>query len=193
MTIAAFASAVLALLLAPGPSNTLMGLAGAQRGLRRVLWLMPAELAGYLTTILPLGWLGAGPLAQTPVAAMALKLAASAWVMVLAVRLWSAPAAGDTTGMVTAIVTARQVYVTTLLNPKALVFGLVLLPPPQAAGFAARLALFFLLVAAAALAWGATGALLRNRGTRRLARLQRLASIWLATIAITLLAGAIIA
>lgn len=189
MTLAAFASAVLALLFAPGPTNTLMGLAGAQHGLRRVLLLLPAELAGYLMTVLPLAWLGAGLLAHAPLAATALKLAAAAWVMALALRLWRAPG----TGPESAKITARRIWLTTLLNPKGLVFGLVLLPPLHDASFAPRLAVFCLLVSAAALTWGAAGALIRQGGSRRLGRLQRLASIWLAAVAVTLLAGVVTA
>jgi threonine/homoserine/homoserine lactone efflux protein len=92
MTLTAFLSAVLALLLAPGPTNTLMGLAGAQRGLRGVMRLLPAELFGYLTTILPLIYLGAEVLGQWPVAAVVLKIAAALWVMFLAINLWARPA-----------------------------------------------------------------------------------------------------
>lgn len=187
MTLAAFASAVLALLLAPGPTNTLMGLAAAQHGLPRVLRLLPAELAGYLAAVLPLAWLGAGLLSHVPLAAVALKLAAAAWVMALALRLWRAPRAGSDSGTIT----ARRIWLTTLLNPKALVFGLVLLPPLQDTSFAPRLALFCLLVSAAALTWGAAGALIRRGGTRRLGQLQRLASLWLAVVAVTLLAGVV--
>lgn len=146
MTLAAFISAVLALLLAPGPTNTLTGLAGAQGGLARVLRLIPAELGGYLTTILPLALAGAELFGHWPAAAAALKLAAAVWVLFLAVRLWGVRS-GE--GQM-ALVDARRIYVTTMLNPKALIFGLVLLPAPQAAEFPARLAIFILLVAGAA-------------------------------------------
>jgi threonine/homoserine/homoserine lactone efflux protein len=46
--------AVLVLLLTPGPTNSLMLLAGAERGLTGALRLIPAEVAGYLLTVLPL-------------------------------------------------------------------------------------------------------------------------------------------
>lgn len=189
MTLAAFVSAVLALLLAPGPTNTLMALAGAQRGPRQVLRLLPAELSGYLTTILPLVWLGPQLLDRVPALAISLKLAAAVWVMVLAVRLWSAP--GPAQGA--SGVSARGIYLTTVLNPKALIFGLVLLPPFQDAAFAPRLGLFCLLVGAVALLWGAAGSLISAGGARRLAVMQRVASVWLALVAVTLLAGAVTA
>lgn len=189
MTLAAFISAVLALLLAPGPTNTLMGLAGAQGGVRRVLRLIPAELLGYLTTILPLVFLGAELLARWPVAAVALKLAAAAWVMVLAVKLWSRSDDGDNP----AEVTTRRIALTTMLNPKALIFGLVLLPAPDEAMFLPRLGMFILLVIAVALVWGTAGTLTRmgDGGARRLQLVQRAASLWLGFVAVTLVAGVI--
>ncbi|RQP04779.1 MAG: hypothetical protein D1H97_16285 [Paracoccus sp. BP8] len=189
MSVMAFLSAVLALLIAPGPTNTLMGLAGAQKGLRAVLRLMPAELLGYLAAILPLAWLGAGLLERWPAAAVGLKLVAALWVMLLAVRLWGRggeDGAGDE-------VTARRVWLTTVLNPKALIFGLVLLPAPADPGFAPRLALFCAMVVAAALLWGSAGTLARigDRALGRLRVVQRLASAWLAAVSVTLIAGVI--
>ena len=87
MSFAAFASAVLALLLSPGPTNVLMALAGAQGGWRRVLLFVPAALAGYLAVVVPLAWLGAEMLGRWPLLAVGLKLAAAGWVMVL----WPSP------------------------------------------------------------------------------------------------------
>lgn len=186
MTLAAFLLAVLGLLLAPGPTNTLMAVAGAQGGVGRVLRLLPAELAGYLTTILPLVWIGAELLARVPAASVVLTLAAAVWVMLLAVRLWGLPGAEEQ-----GQVTPRRVYVTTMLNPKALVFGLVLLPGPAEPEFLARLALFCLSVAGVALLWGAAGALTQVRGESapRLRLVQRLASVWLGIVSVTLVLG----
>ncbi len=186
VTLAAYLFAVLALLLAPGPTNTLMGVAGAQRGIGRVVRLLPAELAGYLTSIVPLVWIGAEVLERFPSAATVLELAAAAWVMLLAIRLWGLP--GEEGG---SEVTAARVYVTTMLNPKALVFGLVLLPTPAEPEFAGRLALFCLSVACVALLWGAAGALSRSHanGGFRLKVVQRIASVWLGIVSVTLLLG----
>lgn len=188
MTFEAFIFGVGALLLAPGPTNTLMGLAGARSGPRGFVPLLPAELAGYLTTILPLVWLGQGTLSQWPLAAVLLKLAAAAWVMVLALRLWGAGgAAGGSEA-----VTARQVYVTTALNPKALVFGLVFLPGIPDPAFAARLATFSVMVVAVAILWGTAGKLVQAGGSAdRLRLIQRVASVWLAVVSVTLVAGVV--
>lgn len=185
MGITAFLSAVLALLVAPGPTNTLMALAGAQRGLRGMSRLLPAELAGYLCSVLPMAFLGAELLARWPSSAEALKVAAAGWVMFLAFSLWRRPGGAQ----VHAEITAPRIFVTTLMNPKALIFGLVLLPSPASAQFAPHLALFCLSVSAVALLWGAGGALTRGSGNGRLPVLQRLASGWLAVVSMTLIAS----
>ncbi len=189
MTHAAFSFAVLALLLSPGPTNTLMGLAGAQNGHRKARWLIPAELLGYLTTILPLLWLGSEVLARWQIVAVVMKLAAAGWVMFMAVRLWRMHENDSTPNDVT----ARRVYLTTMLNPKALIFGLVLLPPPGDPEFASKLGILGVMVMTVALIWGGAGSLTRtgSSGGRRLYVVQRIASGWLAIVSITLIAGVI--
>lgn len=189
MTSAVFISTVLALLLAPGPTNTLMGVAGAQRSPSGVVRLLPAELLGYLTTILPLVYLGTELLAYWPVAASVLKVAAAAWVMFLAVSLWGLRGGADANNQVT----ARRVYLTTMLNPKALIFGLVLLPASGDPELMPRLGLFSLMVVAVALLWGTAGMLTQTGGgnSGRLLAVQRIASVWLAIVSVTLIAGVI--
>lgn len=174
--------AVLALLVTPGPTNTLVLIAGAERGLAGAARLIPAELAGYFTTILPLVLVGAAVLANWPGLQAAVTLAAAFWVAILAVRLWRPPAAG-TIGRLD----ARALFVTTALNPKALIFGLVILPSPDR--LAANLAIFAALVGAVALVWASAGAALRS-GTagqpRALVVLRRLASVWLGAVSVVL-------
>jgi threonine/homoserine/homoserine lactone efflux protein len=188
LTFAAFVTAVLALLLAPGPTNTLIAVAGAQRGVRYALRLIPVELAGYLTTVLPLVIVGTKVLDGVPSLALAVQLAAAAWVMLIAIRLWSPWRFNGTHSEVT----ARQVFVTTMLNPKALVFGFVLIPAPGSPEFLLRLALFCAMVVGAALVWGLGGGLMRElAGGIRLQLIQRVASVWLMVVSVTLAVGAI--
>ncbi len=175
--------AVLALLLTPGPTNSLMLLAGAERGLTGSMRLIPAELSGYFLSVLPLSLIGAAALADAGTVRAAVTVAAGLWVAVLAVRLWQAPANGPAGPAVG----PREVFVTTALNPKALIFGLVLLPSPDR--LATNLALFATLVVLVAVVWVAVGAALRPQGTgqpRALFLLRRLASVWLAAIAVIL-------
>ncbi|RWO23245.1 MAG: hypothetical protein EOS10_33930 [Mesorhizobium sp.] len=188
MTSAAFVSAVLALLLTPGPTNTLMGLAAARNGMRSAVRLLPAELFGYLTAIMPLTWLGAEIVANFPSTAIVLKIAAAAWVMYLAVwRMGCGTGRGRE-------VTPKHIYVTTILNPKVLIFGLFLLPSAAAQEFLPKLGLFSLLAVAVALVWGTLGRLTRigGGGDSRLIVVERFASAWLAIVSATLIAGTLL-
>lgn len=191
MTLTTFLIAVLGLLLTPGPTNTLMAVAGAERGARRALRLIPAELAGYLTTVLPLALAGAVWLEHMPAARPAIAAAAAVWVMLLAVQVWRLPAQDGTNAGVS--VTAGRIFLTTLLNPKALIFGLVLLPPR--AGLELRLAGFAVLVVAVALVWIGLGTLLRRTGQDHAPGLspglRRAAAGWLAVLSVMLAAKAV--
>lgn len=177
--------AILALLLTPGPTNSLMLLAGAERGLAGAARLIPAELAGYILTVLPLALAGTALLADHPLLRNGLTLAAAVWVAVLAMKLWRMPKTDGAGGSVD----ARGLFVTTALNPKALIFGLVLLPSPDR--LVGNLAIFAALVALVALLWAGVGAVIRAGGSRQpraIFVLRRLASVWLAAISVALIA-----
>lgn len=153
MSLTAFATALLLLLLTPGPTNTLLAMAGASRGVRQSLPLMVAEVAGYFTTVLPLVTFAGPFLAEAPLFANGVKLCSSAWVLSLAARLWVAPptATGET------FIRMRSVYWTTVTNPKALIIGLALIPAgtPQIAAYLGVLAAAILFVATLWLSFGA--------------------------------------
>jgi threonine/homoserine/homoserine lactone efflux protein len=184
MSVAELSLAILVLLLTPGPTNSLVLVAGAERGFAGAMRLIPAELAGYFLTVLPLVLVGTAVLDAQEGLRSAVTLAAGLWVAILAVKLWRVPDAvleGRSVG-------ARALFVTTALNPKALIFGLVLLPSPDR--LAVNLALFAGLIVVVAALWAGIGAVLR-RGTgqpRALLVLRRLASVWLAAISLMLVA-----
>lgn len=180
MTLTEFSLATLVLLVTPGPTNTLLFLAGNERGTRAALWLIPAEVAGYLSAVLPLMLLGAALMARVPSAQPVITVIASLWVAVLAVRLFRLPKPG----VPHAHVDTKMVFVTTLLNPKALIFGLVLLPGPQAP---THVAIFLSLVILVAAGWAATGASLGGRTGTAVPVLRRVAALWLAVISATLM------
>lgn len=184
------AAAIFALLLTPGPTNTLLFVAGTERGFPRVLRLIPAELAGYLATVVPLTWAGAALLSRFPEARPAIALAAGLWVAWLAIRLWRLPSAGPAGSR---SVRARDVFVTTLLNPKALIFGLVLLPTSTLAGILANLGQFAAQIVVVATLWAGSGALIATRtdGARSVIILRRVAAVWLGVVSATLLARAL--
>ena len=189
---AAFLLAVLALLATPGPTNTLLAASGAGMGFGRSLPLVPAELSGYLLSILGLITL-VGPLvAAQPMVAVGLKIVAGLWLGCCALCLWRGSESLDQTDP--ARISARRVFVTTALNPKALVFALVIIPQGSLSQTAPWLAAFSVLVILVAMAWITFGTMVA-RSAGHLAtprRIRRAAALILAAFA-TVIAGAAIA
>ena len=147
---ALFALTVLAILATPGPTNTLLTTAGATSGIRRALPLIPAEAAGYLIAISTLGLL-LGPLvAASPALGMGLRLVVGLYLLSLAWRLWQG--ANVLTSANTPIITPTRIFTTTLLNPKAIIFALGVVPF-EAANVGLYLTGFAALTAMVALGW----------------------------------------
>lgn len=149
MTFPEFAAAILVLLATPGPTNTLLSLAGWSRGPARALPLLAGEIGGYLTVIVPVALLAGPFLAQHPAILPVVKLGAGLWVLLLAYRLWRkahAPADADGIGV-------AQVYVTTVLNPKAPIIALVIMPHGPLREILPWLAAFAGLTIAAGTSW----------------------------------------
>lgn len=158
MTPTEFILAILLLLCTPGPTNTLMALGGYARGWLRGLPLIVGELGGYLLVIVPVATLAAPFFDAYPQAAVWAKLAAGVWVLYLGYRLWtSEKQAKDAVE-----ISVRQVFVTTVLNPKALIIALVIMPHDGLTELAPWLALFAGLVLLAANGWIAFGSLMRR-------------------------------
>ncbi len=123
-SLVAFVVAATALLVVPGPTNSLIATSGAISGLRRTIFLLPAELCAYMIAIV--GWgLGLGAVVRyVPAAIVAAKLAASAILIVSAWRLWSFGGQGGErrrTGL-------QDIFLVTISNPKALIFALTIVP-----------------------------------------------------------------
>ncbi len=183
-----FTAAVLAILATPGPTNTLLATAGAADGLRRAFLLIPAEALGYLTAILTLR-LVLGPLVESfPVLLTALRIIVGGYLLWISWRLWARGAQQATAGQ--KLVTAGQVFLTTLLNPKAVIFAFGIIPfgIPRASLY---LIAFQLLTAGVGTLWiagGATlGRLAGSQGTHLL--VPRLGAVVLGAFAVTLVAS----
>jgi threonine/homoserine/homoserine lactone efflux protein len=150
-----FALTVLAILGTPGPTNTLLATAGASDGLRRSLTLIPAEAAGYLIAIAALGY-ALGPLvAASPALGIGLRVAVGLYLLWMACKLWH----GGRSGFAERVITPARVFLTTLLNPKAIIFALGVVPFGQAP-VALYLAGFTAIVAMVAFGWIGFGTLL---------------------------------
>ncbi|MCS4090165.1 LysE family translocator [Rhizobium sp. BK176] len=125
--LSAFVVQVLLLLVVPGPTNTLLCLSGREKGFLPSLRLLVGETAGYLAVIVPLVTFLAPVLDERPSISLGLKAAAAFWILYMATKLWKT--SNDNASNIS--VTVLRVFVTTILNPKALVFGLVIFPRGQ--------------------------------------------------------------
>jgi threonine/homoserine/homoserine lactone efflux protein len=161
----AFILAVLGLLATPGPTNTLLAASGAAVGVRRSLGLIPAEVSGYLCSILALA-LVLGPVAQNwPLFGSALRVCCGMWLAFLAWRHWTAAVHG----VEARSVPFSRVFVTTLLNPKGLIFAFAIIPWLAAGDLVGALPYLIGLVGlivAVGIAWIGIGAALVAAGAR---------------------------
>ncbi|MDK1389781.1 hypothetical protein QN224_31015 [Sinorhizobium sp. 8-89] len=110
--------------------------------------------------MLPLTALGAEIGFRWPSSAIVLKAIAAIWVMYLAIKLWGV---GKGFGN-SAQITFSRVFATTMLNPKALVFALVLLPSPHDKEFLSKLCIFAILVIGVAILWSGLGTIIGRHG-----------------------------
>ncbi len=161
MTVLQFVFAILVLLCTPGPTNTLMALGGYERGWLAAWPLILGELCGYLAVIVPVATLAAPVFDAYPQAGLLAKLLAGVWILSLSYRLWTTRAGSGGPPKIT----VRQVALTTLLNPKALIIALVIMPHGGFVDLLPWLALFALLVGLAANGWILAGMSMR-RATR---------------------------
>lgn len=177
-----FCLSLIVLLFAPGPTNALLALGGAEAGAWRTLRLLPLVVVAYACTVLPLAALGADLLRQHLWIQMTVTLAAALWVAWMALTLWRRPAAGAATA---GSMNGAKLFVTTLLNPKAFIIGLVLIPGQASQG--AAVASFFAVLVIAAAAWVLLGAALHGeRAATGLPILRRVCAGWLGLLAVML-------
>lgn len=185
-----FIPATALLLLTPGPTNTLLALSGAQSGVRRSLQLIPAELAGYLLAIAAWGFALASAGDVLPWLPPVLRIAAALYLLILAMRLWRI--APNTMGR--SAVSPGRLFMTTLLNPKALIFAGGIFPIASFADpltFVFAFGVFTATLLPVAVAWIVLGASLRGgigqgiAARRGVALLLVLFAVWLGRSGVT--------
>jgi threonine/homoserine/homoserine lactone efflux protein len=179
---AIFGASVLLLLVLPGPTNTLLATSGATVGLKRSARLLLGEIAGYALSILLIEFVLGPSLSGAPPTASVVRIVAGAYLMLVSVKLWITPFQ-----IARAVISLPQVFLTTLLNPKALVFALVLIPfgSPHASRYFSA---FLAIVPAVGTMWIFTGSLLGRHTEPGYARsLPKAASIVLAIMSATLI------
>ena len=117
-----FVLGALGILLFPGPTNTLLAASGALAGMRKSLRLIPCELVGYLAaiglwhqTLRPL-------IALYPSGPLLSKLLACAYLIYTVIKMYNPSPAACASG---SSVSPWRTFLVTLLNPKAVVFALL--------------------------------------------------------------------
>lgn len=120
-----FALAVILLLAAPGPTNTVMALAGAINRNERPWLFLLAALAGYLGIVLLARAVLLPLIDAVPWTGIALRGLVVFYLVYAAIRLWRTPIAGSVGG---GRVTPQLVALTTCLNPKGLIFAIAIIP-----------------------------------------------------------------
>jgi threonine/homoserine/homoserine lactone efflux protein len=163
--ILAFVVAVVTLLAAPGPTNTLLAASGAAVGFRRSLRLIIGETTGYLIAIVILMQILAPFVAGAPAGPIVAKAFASVVLILLAIRLWRH--AGAEITVASGPISIGQVFVTTLFNPKALIFAFVIFPRSNLPDLVPLFALFAILVIGIGCAWIALGRVIGSSAGRR--------------------------
>lgn len=161
-----FALAAMVLLVMPGPTNLLLAARGQRDGLRGAPAPVLAVILAYgLGIVLVTSLIDLAP--ALPLALL-LKGAAALWLTCLAWRIWRRPELAEMrAGGIGAL------FVTTLTNPKVVVFATLLIPPGP---LLPRLAILAPLIAASSACY-----LLIGSGTLRLGLSQRV--VWRALAA----------
>lgn len=165
-----FAVEVLTVLAIPGPTNSLLLVSGVSRGLQPSLKLILAEIGAYLISLSALISALKPLISAYPAMPQLLRVACSIALVYVAVKLWRA---GGPVEPASHPITVRRVFLTTLMNPKNLIFAFGIFPPPVT-GFSdllPYLAGFSLICTAVACGWIATGAWFHSRAANTL-RLQ---------------------
>jgi threonine/homoserine/homoserine lactone efflux protein len=181
-----FILAVLSLLATPGPTNTLLATSGATVGIKRSLVMLAGELGGYLLSIAVLRIVLGPVIAAQPVVGIVLKVTVALYLVWIAVALWRRNSSLTGEGAVT----LRSVFLTTLLNPKALVFAFGIIPVEHPMVWAYVLA-FAITLPLVGLAWIAIGSIVgAASGERHAGTVRKVASVTLVGFAALMVGSA---
>lgn len=172
------------ILATPGPTNTVLATCGASLGMRRAAVMPLAEAMGYVLAV-SLFAAVADVVQGNATAFAAIKMLAAGWLLYSAVKLWRLPFRTDAKSTRDAFV---RVFLTTLVNPKAMLVGTVLIPSGVDIQTPLWVATYAVLSTFAGLGWVVFGACL-PMGVRRHA--YKLASLVLGGFSMAAVASAI--
>jgi threonine/homoserine/homoserine lactone efflux protein len=124
--ITVFVLGIAAILLTPGPTNTLLAAAGNAQGTRKALPLIACELVGYLIAISTWGILLIPAQRHAPWLAMSVRIASSIYLAYTSVKVWRAARAVSIAEKKS--IGPKGLFIATLLNPKGLLFASAIFP-----------------------------------------------------------------
>lgn len=159
-----FLFVVSTILLTPGPTNTLLASSGISTGLRKSLTLLPCECLGYLAATSLWGVVFNTVAGNYPFVINLIKIASGIYIARLCRKLWLHSAFGPQDTSQPAI-RGPQLFLATLLNPKAAIFAMALFPAQtwsSVSNYARVMASFLALVAAIGVIWIGFGSALMS-------------------------------
>jgi threonine/homoserine/homoserine lactone efflux protein len=158
-----FALSTALILLTPGPTNTLLAVAGLERGAKGALPLIACELLGYVIAISVWGCILTPFQNNYPWLAILVRAASSFYLIWMAVKVWRA--AVILPSLRREAISPKALLIATILNPKALLFSSLIFPAIAINNiqvYLAAMVLFSCLVVPIGLAWTMFGAILNN-------------------------------
>lgn len=190
-----FIGLVVSILLTPGPTNTLLASSGIQVGVGKSFRLIPSEAFGYLIAITLWGLLIGKVETQLPLLPIILKLFSASYMIFLAIKLWRTADVEVSFSQPT--IRADELFLATLLNPKALLFASAIFPViawKNMNYYIAHMLVFLLILVPIAFFWTCIGSFLASNKIRWLnqSNLQKTASIVLLSFSIPLSYSAIL-
>jgi threonine/homoserine/homoserine lactone efflux protein len=164
---AIFLLAVLAVLAMPGPTNSLLFVSGATRGFRASAHLILAELSAYIISISLLVFVVEPASRSHSTISQLLRVLCSIYLAQMALWLWRS---GGQEAPASHPITFRRVFLTTLVNPKNLIFAFGIFPLPSAESneMFPSLVSFSAICTGAASGWISAGALLHSTAAHKL-------------------------
>ncbi|RUX94712.1 MULTISPECIES: hypothetical protein [unclassified Mesorhizobium] len=173
---------LLALLLTPGPTNILLAFSAVSSGMRRTLPMLGAAVLAYMAITLAVAAIVALiPAGNQIELRTGVRICAVLWLLWLAYSVWTT----KDDGVEIRLVTVRQVFATTLINPKAMIVAMLV----QSEGMTAQLlTTIAALVGLAGAAWLVVGLAVRRSGSNLLSQrsLRQASAICLAGFGIIL-------
>ena len=184
-----FIGLVVTILMTPGPTNTLLASSGIQVGIRKSLALIPAEALGYFISISLWGLIIGSVSKHFPSIPVILKLFSAGYILYLALKLWRT--SDHVENFDQATIGIRELFIATILNPKALLFASAIFPQfvwHNVPAYISHMLVFFSLIIPIAFFWTFIGSVICSNKVTWLNQrnMQRAASLILVSFTVPL-------